>query len=88
MCCASHIFLQASAPVPVITAEVTSTIEDLIKQRIKSEAWDDVVRKVPDDDFTEKDLPEVSQDKSKAGACSLLFLFVFFRGRRLSFTHT
>ena len=36
----------ASKPVPVITEEETTTLEDLIRQRIKDDLWDDVVKKV------------------------------------------
>ncbi|KAJ2843317.1 U3 snoRNP protein, partial [Coemansia erecta] len=32
-------------PVPVVTQEVTQTIEDMIKRRILNEEWDDVERK-------------------------------------------
>jgi U3 small nucleolar RNA-associated protein MPP10 len=36
----------ASKPVPVITEEVTQSLEDMIRQRIKDDAFDDVVKKV------------------------------------------
>lgn len=66
---------QASTSVPFITAEVTNTIEDVIKQRIKSEAWDDVIRKIPDENVAEQNLPEISQEKSKAGLSQSWLLY-------------
>ncbi|KAJ1723828.1 U3 snoRNP protein [Coemansia erecta] len=38
-------FDHVQKPVPVITQEVTQTLEDVIKQRILNEEWDDVERK-------------------------------------------
>ncbi|RKP23203.1 U3 small nucleolar ribonucleo protein complex, subunit Mpp10, partial [Syncephalis pseudoplumigaleata] len=38
-------FEHASKPVPVVTEEVTASIEDMIKQRIINNQFDDVVRK-------------------------------------------
>ena len=35
-------FEQVSKPAPVVTVQHTSTLEDLIRQRILDEAWDDV----------------------------------------------
>lgn len=39
-------FDHGSKPVPVITQASTRSLEDIIKRRIKDEAFDDVVRKV------------------------------------------
>ena len=55
---------------PVITPDVTATLEDMIKERIKEELWDDVERKSVDDysrSGKSKELKEVSTEKSKIG---------------------
>eukprot|EP00559_Dactyliosolen_fragilissimus_P000610 CAMPEP_0184864418 /NCGR_PEP_ID=MMETSP0580-20130426/14866_1 /TAXON_ID=1118495 /ORGANISM="Dactyliosolen fragilissimus" /LENGTH=939 /DNA_ID=CAMNT_0027363195 /DNA_START=41 /DNA_END=2860 /DNA_ORIENTATION=- len=63
-------FELATKMVPIITVDHTVSIEDMIKQRVIDEDWDDVVpRELPD--IGAKDLngelPEVSQEKSKLG---------------------
>ena len=61
----------ASRPAPVVTEEVTESIEDLIKRRIAAEDYDDVVRTLPKDERAEntKDglTMELSTEKSKRG---------------------
>ena len=53
---------------PTITAEVTQTLEEMIKQRINDEMWDDVERQVEDQgDKRKRVLDEVSTEKSKLG---------------------
>jgi hypothetical protein len=53
-------------PPPVITEEVTSTIEEIIKKRIKEEAWDDVIRK-KEIETKFKPKIELNHEKSKLG---------------------
>ena len=53
---------------PLITPEVTRTIEDMIIARIKDERYDDVLPKVTEPyKVVDKTLPEVSQEKSSVG---------------------
>jgi U3 small nucleolar RNA-associated protein MPP10 len=63
-------FEAASKTAPMITVEHTADLEEIIKQRIISEDFDDVVpRELPDVGWHKKrgELPEVSQEKSKLG---------------------
>ena len=60
----------ASKMAPLITAEHSEKIEDIIKRRIFDEDWDDLIpRELPDIGQGNRDgeLPEVSQEKSKLG---------------------
>ncbi|KYG48985.1 hypothetical protein M433DRAFT_1506 [Acidomyces richmondensis BFW] len=48
-------FERAGKPVPVITAEVSETIEELIKRRILAHDFQDIIRRRPDDLATGKE---------------------------------
>ena len=57
---------------PIITVAHTANLEEIIKQRIIAEDWDDIIpRELPDVGWSSKknkgELPEVSQEKSKLG---------------------
>lgn len=64
-------FEVAFKPPPILTAEHTTSIEEMIKKRIIDDDWDDVVpRELPDIGANKRgggDAPEVSQEKSKLG---------------------
>lgn len=61
------IYDHVSRPAPEITEEVTHTLEDIIKQRIKDQAWDDVVRKEKpkEQPYNYHVLHPLDQEKSK-----------------------
>lgn len=66
-------FERAGKPVPVITAEISESIEDLIKRRILAHDFQDIIRRRPDDLATGKNGRrgrldfELDDTKSKKG---------------------
>lgn len=63
------IFDHATKTAPVITVEKTHDLEDIIKQRIRDESWDDVIpRRISNDlQDNKKKLDELDHEKSKHG---------------------
>lgn len=59
-------FDRTSKPVPVITDEVTESIEDLIKRRIRNDEFDDLPKRLITDvlRFSQRQKTEVSEEKS------------------------
>ncbi|KAL2758104.1 hypothetical protein ACRALDRAFT_2099442 [Sodiomyces alcalophilus JCM 7366] len=68
-------FEHAGKPVPVITTEVTDSIEDLIKRRILAQDFDEVLRRRPDaaalSSATRRGLIELDDTKSSKGLAEL-----------------
>eukprot|EP01120_Amphizonella_sp_Union-15-10_P008342 TRINITY_DN2990_c0_g1_i4.p1 TRINITY_DN2990_c0_g1~~TRINITY_DN2990_c0_g1_i4.p1 ORF type:complete len:623 (-),score=184.18 TRINITY_DN2990_c0_g1_i4:25-1893(-) len=65
-------FQQSAKPNPVITEEVTKTLEDIIKSRILDGAFDDVVRKINTDSTDHRPTAiELDQKKSEKGLAQI-----------------
>ncbi|KAG5945415.1 hypothetical protein E4U59_005857 [Claviceps monticola] len=64
-------FEHVGKPVPVITTQVSESIEDLIKRRILAQEFDEVIRRRPDTDglpaHTRRGLIELDDSKSTKG---------------------
>ncbi|KAF8952493.1 hypothetical protein BGZ52_005896 [Haplosporangium bisporale] len=66
-------FETVSKPIPVITAELTQSLEDIIKARILEANYDDVVRKAAPNQkaFNPSSRVEISDEKSKKSLAEL-----------------
>ncbi|KAF9934328.1 U3 snoRNP protein [Linnemannia zychae] len=66
-------FETVAKPIPVITAESTQTLEDMIKERILAATWNDVVRKAAPNNkaFNPSSRIEISDEKSKKSLAEL-----------------
>ena len=60
-------FEHAVAPPPVVTEEVTRSLEELIKARVAERRWDDVARKLPPAAPRKRAGVELRDEKSKKG---------------------
>lgn len=58
-------------PAPVITEETTSSLESIIKLRIKEESWDDVCRKSEPKPPKEAKAIELDHEKSQLGLAEI-----------------
>lgn len=67
------LFDHASRAAPVVTEETTLQLEDIIKQRIKDQSWDDVIRKEKpkEDAFEYKKRLTLDHEKSKLSLAEL-----------------
>ena len=67
------LFDRTAKPVPTITQEVTETIEDLIRKRIKNDEFDDLPRRIVQDlsKFHQGPKADVSQQKSSKSLAEL-----------------
>ncbi|PYH41793.1 rRNA-processing protein MPP10 [Aspergillus saccharolyticus JOP 1030-1] len=67
-------FERIGKPVPVVTAELTSSIEDLVKQRILAKQFDEVIRRRPgviDKTSTERSKVELEDTKPQQSLAEL-----------------
>lgn len=64
-------FQHGTRPAPVITEETTSSLESIIKLRIKEESWDDVCRKSEPKPPKEAKSIELDHEKSQLGLAEI-----------------
>ncbi|KAL8357986.1 hypothetical protein RB598_002665 [Gaeumannomyces tritici] len=67
-------FEHAGKPVPVITEDVSESIEQMIKRRIIAQEFDEVIRRVPGSELpvnTRRGLVEVDDTKAKQGLAEM-----------------
>lgn len=67
-------FERIGKPVPVVTTDLSESIEDLIKRRIIAKEFDEVIRRrpgLPDRQHTQKSAAELEDSKSQQGLADL-----------------